>query len=193
MTGLVDSPGDQEIFSWWGGAENIFLKIDFQWEIRIVSCWIPPPYQEKISLSPGPLMFYFVFNVVTVLIENLWKVNLKYFWWFDWKSMKPFSKNLLTLLNGLELSPGDQEIFSWWGGAGNIYFMFYAVDDLIGNLWKIYLKYFNFIERFRGFTRRPRDFLLVGWGWEYLFFNWFSIGDKKSFLMLWLEIYENKN
>ena len=126
--------------------------------------WIPPPYQEKISLSPGPLMFYFVFNVVTVLIENLWKVNLKYFWWFDWKSMKPFSKNLLTL------SPRDQKVFSWWGEAGNIYLLFYAIDDSIVNLWDHYLKHFNFIDRFGRFTRRPGDFLLVGWGWEYLFF-----------------------
>ena len=30
--------------------------------------------------------------------------------------------NILTPLIGLEDSPGDQEIFSWWGGAENIYF-----------------------------------------------------------------------
>ena len=132
------SPGDQKNFSWWGGADD--------------QNWIPPPYQEKISLSPGPLMlmFYFVFNVVAVLIENLWKVYLKYFW--------------------TELSPRDQKIFSWWGEAGNIYLLFYAIDDSIVNLWDHYLKYFNFIDRFGGFTRRPGDFLLVGWGWEYLFF-----------------------
>ena len=34
---FVDSPGDQEIFSWWGGAENIYFLIDFQLEIRKVS------------------------------------------------------------------------------------------------------------------------------------------------------------
>ena len=42
--------------------------------------------------------------------------------------------NILTPLMGLEDSPGDQEILSWWGGAGDIYFVFHAVDNLIGNL-----------------------------------------------------------
>ena len=44
------------------------------------------------------------------------------------------NENILTPLVGLEDSPGDQEIFSWWGRAGDIYFVFHAVDDLIGNL-----------------------------------------------------------
>ena len=124
-------------------------------------------------------------------------------------------KNLLTWLKGLVLSPGDKEIFSWWGGAWNIYLLFFADDDLVENLWNIYLKsfnftgledsqgaqknfswwglaiqlirnlwklysrnlwklyskYFNFLEKFSGFTRRPGDFLLVGWGLGYLCFR----------------------
>ena len=121
------SPGDQKNFSW------LVVLMTFK-------NWIPPipPYQEKISLSPGPLMFYFVFNVVAVLIENLWKVYLNYFWWFDWKSMSTFSKNLLTLLNGV-------------------------------------------------ISKRPEDFLLVGWGWEYLFVvlcNWWF--DCKSMRSLFI-------
>ena len=158
----------QKNFFWWGVTDD-FSKLN--------SSTLP---RENLFVS-WPL-FYFVFNVVAVWIENLWKVYLKYFWWFDWKSMNTFSKNLLTLLKGLELSPRDQKIFSWWGEAGNIYLLFYAIDDLIVNLWDHYLKYFNFIDRFRGFTRRPGDFLLVGWGWGYLFcfpcswwFDWKSM------------------
>ena len=30
------------------------------------------------------------------------------------------NNNILTPLIGLEDSPGDQEIFSWWGRAGDI-------------------------------------------------------------------------
>ena len=44
------------------------------------------------------------------------------------------NQNISTPLIGLEDSPGDQEIFSWWGGAGDIYFVFHEVDDLIANL-----------------------------------------------------------
>ena len=72
-------------------------------------------------------------------------------------------KNLSTLLKGLELSPRDQKIFSWWGEAGNIYLLFYAIDDLIVNLRDHYLKYFNFIDRFVEFTRRPGDQEIFSW------------------------------
>ena len=78
-------------------------------------------------------------------------------------------------MNGLELSPRDQEIFSWWGEAGNIYLLLFADDNLFVNLWEHYLKYFNFIEGCTKFARRPGDFLLVGWGREYFFcvpFSW---------------------
>ena len=37
-------------------------------------------------------------------------------------------------MTGLEDSPGDQEIFAWWGGAGDNYFVCHAYYDLIGNL-----------------------------------------------------------
>ena len=79
------------------------------------------------------------------------------------------NQNILISLNGVQNLPRDQEIFSWWGGAGDIYFVFHAVDDLIINLWIHFLKSFNFIEWFGFITRRPGNFLLVGWGWEYLF------------------------
>ena len=37
-------------------------------------------------------------------------------------------------MTGLEDSPGDQEIFAWWGGARDIYLCSIDFDDLIGNL-----------------------------------------------------------
>ena len=118
-------------------------------------------------------------------------------------------------MKGVQNSPGDQEIFSWWVGAWTIYLLFFGDDDLVENLWNIYLKsfnflgledsqgaqknfswwglaiqlirnlwklysrnlwklyskYFNFLEKFSGFTRRPGDFLLVGWGLGYLCFR----------------------
>ena len=87
-------------------------------------------------------------------------------------------------LKGVQNLPGDKEIFSWWGGAGNIFFMFHVVDDLIVNLWTHFQKSINFIERFGVITRRPRDYLLVGWGWEYLFYVscslWFDCKSMKN-------------
>ena len=121
MNGLELSPRDQEIFSWWGGAWNIFF---------CVPCT----------------------------------------WWFDWKSMKYLSKIfLLYRFGGFTKSPEEYLLL----GCG------YTVDDLIRNLWKLYSrnlwklysKYFYFIKKFSGFTRRPGDFLLVRWGLRYLCFR----------------------
>ena len=138
----------QKNFFWWGVADD-FSKLN--------SSTLP---RENLFVS-WPL-FYFVFNVVAVWIENLWKVYLKYFWWFDWKSMSTFSKNLLTLLNGvITKRPEDFHLVGWG--------LEYLFVVSIVNLWDHYLKYFNFIEGCTKFARRPGDFLLVGWGREYFF------------------------
>ena len=92
----------------------------------------------------------------------------------------------------MEDSPGDQEIFSWWGRAGDIYFVFHAVDSLIGNLWIHFLKSIDFIERIGDITKRPGDFLLVGWGLEYFFcvpctwwFDWKSMKYLSKIFLLY--------
>ena len=97
-------------------------------------------------------------------------------------------------MNGLELSPRDQEIFSWWDETGKIYLLLFADDDLFVNLWEHYLKYFNFIEGCTKFARRPGDFLLVGWGLGYLFcvpcswwFDWKSMKKLSKKYFNWIE------
>ena len=99
----IHPPGDQEIFSWWG--TTLFL---IHQETRRFS-WSPGgfknivPHQEKISLSPGELIHQETKRIAWSP-GGLKKKggtppgdleNLLVSWWIN--------------------SPGDQEIFSWWG------------------------------------------------------------------------------
>ena len=80
-------------------------------------------------------------------------------------------------MKGVQNSPGDKEIFSWWGGAGNIFFVFHSVDYLIVNLWEHIFK--NLLTLLKGLVLSPGDKEIISWwgGAGNIYFMFYAVYD----------------
>ena len=69
MTGLEGSPGDQEIFSWWGGAEDIqkiyenYIQKIYESYIQSIFTFVDSPGDQEIfSWWGGAENIYFLID-----------------------------------------------------------------------------------------------------------------------------------
>ena len=113
----INSPGDQEIFSWWG--TTYFFKINQ--ETKKFFC--PPGgliHQETRRFSPGGVPYFFNPPGDKEILLSSWWINSPgdkeiFSLWGTIPFFNPLGDQEILLVSWWINSPGDKEIFSWWG------------------------------------------------------------------------------